>query len=271
MAPEVEPSGDAVIYRDAWPGVDLRYQVTPSQVKEDLILHRRPGRSSFSFATGGRTFVPDTENRGGLVPVGAGRVRLAPPEVLDRQGDPVEAARPTLVPTGADPAAQVHLSVDPAWLNNLAPEVFPLSLDPSLWIAVRSDRGYKSDGYSCVCWTRVGNSRDNGDKYWRTVAYFPYESLYGKRIVDASVSFWDRAAGTSNGYPFHVFIANAWDYHAVGSYLGSTTAWNDATVRSPELTAQYDAGPRTASRGRSCWWDTRRGASTPTSSSTPTA
>ena len=73
VAPEVEPSGDAVIYRQAWPGVDLRYQVTPSQVKEDLIFHARPDRSSFSFATGGRSFAPDTEHPGGLVPVGAGR------------------------------------------------------------------------------------------------------------------------------------------------------------------------------------------------------
>ena len=106
---------------------------------------------------------------------------------------------------------------------------------------MRSDRGYKSDGYSCVCWMREGNSRDNGDRYWRTVAYFPYESLYGKRITDALLQVWDRAAGTPNGYPFHVFHATGWGFNNVGAYLGGTTAFNDAAVRSAEMTAAYDS------------------------------
>ena len=153
----------------------------------------------------------------------------------------MEAARPSLVPVGAGPSAEVRLSVDPTWLHSLPAEAFPVSLDPSLWIAVRSDRGYKSDGYSCVCWMREGNSRDNGDRYWRTVAYFPYESLYGKRITDALLQVWDRAAGTPNGYPFHVFHATGWGFNNVGAYLGGTTAFNDAAVRSAEMTAAYDS------------------------------
>lgn len=241
VAPEVEPGGNAVIYRDAWPGVDLRYQVLGGEVKEDVIIRRQPGRASFSFTTKGQGFEADRDSPGGLAPVGGRGVRLAPPEVIDRDGKPVEAARPSLVKAGQGSTSEAHLSVDPRWLKSLPPEAFPISLDPSVQIGIRADRAYKSDGYSCMCWHRVGNSRDNGDRYWRTVAYFGYESLYGKRILDASVSEWNRAAGTANGYPFHVFHATAWGFNGVGQYFGSTTAGNDARVGSGAMTAAYDS------------------------------
>lgn len=99
VAPVVEPGGTAVVYPEVWPGVDLRYHVENDRVKEDIVLKRRPKRSSFDFVTGGKSFVADPEQPGGLVPTPppakakakAGeskKLRLAPAEVLDKEGAP---------------------------------------------------------------------------------------------------------------------------------------------------------------------------------------
>lgn len=246
VKPTVEAS-DTVIYRDAWPGADLRYRVFAGEVKEDIVLRRRPDRTSFSFATGGRRFERDKDGSGGLVPGGARSLKVAPPEVLDRDGRPLPEARPTLEVGETDNGSSILVGVDREWVENLRAEQFPISVDPTFVVGSNVVGAYKSDGYSCsACGLRVGNSRDrqpNGsvaDRVWRSVAYFDYSALYGKRIRSAAVSVGNRVTGTANAYPFYVFGATAWGFGGYGQFLGYTYAGNDGTVSSPELTSTYD-------------------------------
>lgn len=188
VAPVVEPGGTAVVYPEAWPGVDLRYQVENDKVKEDVILKRAPKRASFDLVTGGKSFAADPEQPGGLVPApakakagakaaaaeakarGSKKLRLAPAEVLDKEGTPLPAARPSLVPIGSGAGAGLRLSVDKAWLETLRPEAFPISLDPTFVMGSSATGAYKSDGFACGgCGNRVGNSRDvQAEVGWRT-------------------------------------------------------------------------------------------------------
>ncbi len=71
VAPQVTGDGSVVVYPEAWPGVDLRYTVTPTEVKEDLILKRRPASAMFEFSTGGIEF--ETTPEGGRVQRGGTR------------------------------------------------------------------------------------------------------------------------------------------------------------------------------------------------------
>ncbi len=51
VAPVVDGGGEgnAVVYREVWPGVDLRYTVGAGGVKEDVVLRRRPEVGEFAF------------------------------------------------------------------------------------------------------------------------------------------------------------------------------------------------------------------------------
>lgn len=42
-----------VTYKDLWPGVDVTYQATGSQVKESIILNNKNTSTSFNFQTSG--------------------------------------------------------------------------------------------------------------------------------------------------------------------------------------------------------------------------
>lgn len=60
---------NAVIYRNAWPGVDLRYVVHGSGVREDIVLHSSDVPASFEFRLIGGLVVPDPRT-GGATGVG---------------------------------------------------------------------------------------------------------------------------------------------------------------------------------------------------------
>jgi hypothetical protein len=237
VTPSATPSGDGVVYRDVWPGADLRYTVTGDAVKESVLIKDRAAGSSFAFALRSGAAADVRRRRGGdrtgltvrpdgsAVPAGAlgSAVRFAAPQVVRADGEQVAAAGARL----AASAGRVVLSVDPAWLAAQPDSAFPVDLDPSIFVHPDTDRAYRSDGESCsgtACMIQVGNSRDGGDTYWRTVAHFPYESLFGDHVLGASIGTgWQ--AGTLNAYTVHVYWASAYSYAGAvrGSVLASGT------------------------------------------------
>lgn len=116
VAPELEPATNSVVYREAWPGADLRYRVLSDEVKEDIVLHRRPAGNSFAFTSADTAFVPDPLIPGALRPTGllGDRLRVSAPEVFAANGAPAPEAAPALVP-GAD--GLLTLQVDQSWLT----------------------------------------------------------------------------------------------------------------------------------------------------------
>lgn len=135
--------GSTITYADAWPDVDLKYQVLPSGLKEDIILKEQPEVSEFRF----------TVNPGGLKPVTAGRgidfvdsngvahVTIPGPFMSDANGEfseAVEAAWEEL----PDGTVELVLQPDEAWLAQAS---YPVVIDPS--VTIYSSDGDGKDGY----------------------------------------------------------------------------------------------------------------------------
>lgn len=83
VAPEVDPeNGSVVWYRQVWPGLDLRYTVMATGVREDVVYTRAPsGSSAVSFRVEGAELDPVWETPGVDAPVADAPGKAAgPPE-----------------------------------------------------------------------------------------------------------------------------------------------------------------------------------------------
>lgn len=251
VLPVVEATGDSVLYRDVWPGVDVRYRVRADEVKEEIILKRPVARSAFGFSLGGATVAPDASMAGALQAdvTGANDVRFEPPEVTRASGRPDDGAHATLsteadatattpgavAPEGqtsaAAPAApsrsRAVVSVDPTWLVTLPADAYPVTIDPTISYGVYNSQSFRSSGgVSCSYCERIGNSQSAGDTYWRTVAYMPYEDALYAQVLDANIRMV-LSSGTANSYPAYVYQATSYSWGGIGT--GPWASGNFAT------------------------------------------
>ena len=243
--PVVDGEAGVVTYRNVWPNVDVRYSVRSFGVKEDLVVTGPISQSSFPFSVSG-SGLSGSSSDGGVSVVGSGDVSIAAPSVSDRDGaDVTVEARPELVVEGPIGSVQsLRLVVDRAWLLSQQSAAFPLVIDPTLLIGASSWASYGSTpGYFCdtSCGHRVGNAMAGGDMVWRSLAYFPYESVfvYGKKVVSATLNLSRNTAvaGTPNGYNFRACWASAWSFDgAVGNgCFDPVTLGDSATVDVTQL------------------------------------
>ncbi len=238
---------NAVIYPEVWPGVDLRYEVTPTGVKEDVIVKRPGTDATFSFVVTGLDLRPEPGDRFGVLQAAGSAVRVVGPETQDAAGRPVEAeARSTqraeaLAPTSDGLArSRVVVGVDESWLASRKAAGFPVVIDPTVDLGASQWAAYRNNGYSCQCGVRFGNSRDGGDSYWRSVLHFPFTQLDNTTVTSARVQFTSRTAGTGNPVSTGLWWASAWSYTGVhsGPY-GSSTLWNDGEIDVTGLYQQW--------------------------------
>ena len=98
----VDPEAGVVTYVDVWPGVDVRYTVTGSGFKEDVVINRPGQVPSFEFEVTGSPMVEDPElgwvseaQKGRPAEMGApvqGGLALGRLVVEDATGRPVDNA-----------------------------------------------------------------------------------------------------------------------------------------------------------------------------------
>lgn len=246
VTPTVDATGRTASYPEAWPGVDLRYRVEATMVKEDIVFQRRPSSNEFAFSIGGTTVTSSAD--GGLAAGGtlAGKWAVAPPVVFDKSGKAVPEAAPTFKVDGP----VVTVSVDAAWLSALPDDAFPVTLDPTWWsVGSPNSQGYvgTSGGwYTCApCQIKVGQPQANGWTAWRSTAYFPYEDVIGTQVLDAQVDLSDRWEGTASPTWIDVYHGS-WDWPNLGAYLGSAVADDSFSLNTEELRAFYDCDDRLA-------------------------
>jgi hypothetical protein len=216
-------------------------------VKEHLIVHQRPDRASFSFATGPTGFAADPTTPGALRPSGAlsGAAQIAAPEVLDHNGVPLGVARPSL----ASAAGTVSVAVDPTWLAGLTAADYPVDIDPTIAMGGGSTC-YKSDGTTVgPCQVRTGNTMETPNKFWRTSTYFDYSGLLGAHVWAAQIDLGNLQAGTANGYTISLYQTAAFSFGGNGAFLNGpvsgTTAYTFYSDRygkgaDSRLAAMYD-------------------------------
>lgn len=144
--PTIDSNGTAVTYPEVWPGVDVQYEVSDHQVKENIVVKRRPDRADFPFSVSGgelrqqpdgtTSVIGDPDSR---VP-GADRLvaTLGAVTVKDSSGRAVSpdqmAFRPAVAKrsNGRGSRAQATFSVGAsaaAW-QSVAPEAYPIIIDP---------------------------------------------------------------------------------------------------------------------------------------------
>ncbi|QKS18973.1 hypothetical protein HUN58_02795 [Curtobacterium sp. Csp1] len=222
-------AGDEVTYRDVFPDTDLHYTVTNGTVKEELVLAELPtkARDSWTWHVRGKGLAATTEDDGTMVfRSDSGTVEFAvpQPQMWDSSGvenvrEPASTAVATTLAEDGD-GWTITMAPSRTWLEDPA-RVFPVHVDPTSATSWSNDQhAYKSDGASITDGViRIGNARDGGDKYWRTVAHFNYEQFFGKQIINARVDGYLHDAGTTTSYAGSVSQATSFGYGGVGQQM----------------------------------------------------
>ncbi|MFJ3379782.1 PA14 domain-containing protein [Curtobacterium sp. NPDC090217] len=252
-------AGDEVMYRDVFPDTDLHYTVTNGTVKEELVLAELPtkSRDSWTWHVTGKGLAATTEADGTMV-FGSdeGKVEFAipQPQMFDSSGikgvqEPAETAVDTVLAAEAD-GWTITMTPDRAWLADPA-RVYPVHVDPTSSVAWSKDQhAYKSDGASITDGViRIGNSRDGGDKYWRTVAKFDYEQVFGKQVIDARVDGYLRDSGTANSFTGSVHVGTAFNYGGYGTNLSAWTITDSGSAHGTGVADQIASWVRARSSG----------------------
>ncbi|WP_190278759.1 PA14 domain-containing protein [Cellulomonas sp. B6] len=222
----MERDGSTARYDDVLPGADLVYEVTPGSVKESVVLAEPPRvQPRYRWRLSGDGFSL-REGRSGsydLVDADGSVAMTIPPAVMVDSGGVEGRSEPAM--TNAEMSVErdgagwlLTIEPDMTWLTDPA-RVYPVSVDPTVGVGGGNHFAYRSDGVVVTDgMTRIGNSRDGGNTYWRTVFHYDYEQFFGKQVVDTFVDT-AVASGTSNAYRAQLGWANCFGYHCQGSTL----------------------------------------------------
>ena len=211
-----------VVYKNAWEGVDLEYELRGESVKEIIVLKKKIANPIFDFkVTGGKVIQHPTK-------VGLLTVEGMPEDfnfsslTVDVFGQGViSEERATQVAT----AEGIKISLDKEWLKTLKQGDFPVRIDPSFGRDATSYWMFKSDGYGCNasnCYANTGSISNNGWKHWRTYFQFPFSDMAGKTILNANLHGYYKTGqgGTGTGYPRYMGHANCVSFNCTGTYVG---------------------------------------------------
>ncbi|MBG6213245.1 MULTISPECIES: PA14 domain-containing protein, partial [unclassified Cryobacterium] len=244
------PVSDQVTYDNVFTGVDVRYDVTPGSVKETLVLDHAPERGTAKWSWWVRApGLTIREDQGGsfLLNDSTGKTRfiIPNPVMWDSSGKPgvSEPATANVDASARQDGADwiFTLAPDDGWLH-AKDRVYPVSVDPtSVGPYMENIHAYKSNGVEITDgYARVGNSRDGGDSYWRTVLHYNYEQLFGKQVIGAWLDGAYNGGGTTNTYAGGVRWANAFSYNGTGEY------WSAFTMSNQGSATDYALGNRVA-------------------------
>ncbi|HSW90382.1 MAG TPA: hypothetical protein VLF64_00110, partial [Candidatus Saccharimonadales bacterium] len=176
-----------VIYKDAYPNVDIEYQLRGEAVKEIIVLKSNHAKTDLDFIVAGGKVINHPTKQGELT------IEGMPPEfsfsslTLDVNGRGVISEQRV---TQSATAKGIQVAVDKEWLKSQPASAFPMYIDPSFARDSTSYWMFKSDGYSCGasnCYANIGAIYDTSWKNWRTYVQFPYGDLAGKKVLNANM------------------------------------------------------------------------------------
>jgi YD repeat-containing protein len=241
-------AGSQALYRGVLPGADLSYQVTSGSVKESVVLAAAPSAPvSYRWQLSGTGFSVRAGRDGEIELVadadGSVAMTIPPAVMVDSSGkaqvsEPATANAPMTVTKDAS-GWLLTITPDLSWLQ--APErVYPVKIDPTVYATGQSNvYSYKSDGTVLHDgYARIGNARDNGDKYWRSVFTYNYAQFFGTQVLDAQVQA-SVATGTVNNYYAQTGWANAFSYSGEGTTDATTYISSSGTFSGSTISQQY--------------------------------
>ncbi len=214
-----------VVYRNAWPHVDLEYELRGELVKEVIVVKDKSAQTVFDFnVVGGEVINHPTR-------VGELTIKGLPDEfgfsslTLDVNNRGVISEQRVAQAPSVD---GIRVTMDSNWMHEQPAELFPMRIDPSFGKHAASYWIYKSDGYACNasnCYANTGTLNDGaGWKHWRTIFQFPYNELAGKKVLNANLhGFYKHGVG---GEPAGSWISMGQancnnSFHCIGTWVGN--------------------------------------------------
>ncbi|UKF81667.1 PA14 domain-containing protein [Clavibacter californiensis] len=246
-------------YNDVFDGVDLKYEVTPGAVKETLVLDSLPAAAEDSWTW--RVDAPGLTLRMGeygsieFLDADDAVVLLMPTPVMwDSSGvkgrsEPALETIDTKLSQDGN-AWNIELRPDRNWLSD-SKRVYPVYVDPTTQQADMEDvYSFKSDGTVIRDGrARIGNSRDSGDRYWRSVQHYNYEQLFGKQVVAAQMYGQVAGLGTNEAWTGTVKHATAFNYNGAGDHLSWWPISSSGNAMDEGLSQRIAQWVRDGSRG----------------------
>ena len=278
---------DVIWYRGVWPGVDVSYRISAAAVKEDFHVEslealKAAGAFESEWTSEGR-LVPDEMLEGGLRLDWDGdgkapaeqegpKVSIEPIRVFDAKGAPIAAAkgrhgvdlaREEQV-AGKDAASKptargFAIDLDPAWVDSLTAESFPLVVDPTVNISPSAGGGWAS--YSATG-NSIGTSQFplvgdpgpiwGGSDEWRFGVHYDYSQIWtnapAARVRYSDIQFdtnqYPQPVGVFNNTPGNIFYYGNYPSSPNASAVGvcNANAWSFAGMWmgwSPNLCKNY--------------------------------
>ncbi|HJP81681.1 MAG TPA: PA14 domain-containing protein [Candidatus Saccharimonadales bacterium] len=222
----VKQDDNSVLYKDAWPNVDLVYELRGEVVKEAIIIKDKSAQATYNFSISGGKVINHPTKQGELTIEGLPADFSFSQLTLDlHDRGVISEQRVTQTPTQSGDGIAVNL--DANWLKSQPNESFPMRVDPSFWKDSTSYKMYKSDGYSCNmsnCYANIGSIYDSGWKVWRSYVMFPISELSGKRVLNAYLhgSFVNGANGDTGPHWIYAGRANCDGYMCQGTQVGAS-------------------------------------------------
>jgi hypothetical protein len=193
-------AGQQVItYTDLWPGIDVSYQLTNTELKEFVSLKSAAAPTSYGFALNGAGLAADPQHPGGFTLTGALTNFGISPLTVERHDQaalvqPASGQAPVVTPTFQNGALTV--TVDASWLQGLKPASFPVTIDPSFGSFFGSRSGgnfstWNSDGQGFLSYQSLPKAGAywTGSYYqlWRAQFHVPYDQLAGHTLNNATL------------------------------------------------------------------------------------
>lgn len=221
----VKQSDTSIVYKDAWPNVDLEYELRGESVKEIIILKNKNAQTNFDFNVTGGKVINHPTHAGELTIEGLPEEFSFTPLslALNDRGIISEQHVNQSPTTKAD---GITVKMDNDWMKAQPASAFPMRIDPSVGKDTTSYWMFKSDGYSCGtnCYANIGAIYDNGWKNWRTYIQFPFSDLAGKKILSADLHgyFQNGVNADTNGRWLWMGHAPCISFNCQGPQVGAS-------------------------------------------------
>lgn len=245
-----------VVYKDAWPGVDLEYELRGESIKEIIVVKNKTSKTSFDFAVEGGKVIKHPKNVGELTIEGISDEYSFSSLTLDVNGRGViNEPRVSQTPT----ATGIAVKLDSTWFKNQPDSAFPMRIDPTFTKQSQIVyKMYRSDGFACNasnCYANTGSLYDSGWKHWRSYINIPYTELTNKTILNADLYGWFKSGigGTTTTKTITMGLAScSTGFNCTGSTAGSGSASTNFNIDfTAKLKALVDADDYAS------WWSVR--------------
>jgi RHS repeat-associated protein len=173
-----------VIYKDVWPGIDLRYTVDGSELKEDIVLKKPAVNRPLAFTVTGTNLIPDEKVKGAVKLDGALAGFRIPQPTVATFADGYIGTEPYVSQTLSGSILTIQVSDE--WLKTVDADKYPVVIDPTFTLTVYQGSNYvnvASNNGTCdsACANSTGWNNGTGLK-WRFVTREDIPSLSGGNV-----------------------------------------------------------------------------------------